>query len=90
MYKSVKIQVIGKVQGVYFRASTQKIAENLTIFGTVQNQADGSVLIHAQGAEDQMNQFLTWLNHGPEWARVDELVISPIEQQELKNFRIIR
>ena len=66
-----KIHVTGKVQGVFFRASTEEKARALGINGWVRNQSDGSVRIIAQGTKSNLNALLEWLNHGPERADVD-------------------
>ena len=51
------IEVVGKVQGVFFRASTREVAEKLGISGTVRNLPNGSVLIHAEGSQSQLDQL---------------------------------
>ncbi|MEQ9567382.1 MAG: acylphosphatase, partial [Pseudomonadales bacterium] len=42
-----RIHVVGRVQGVFFRASTREKATSLGLKGWVMNQHDGSVLIEA-------------------------------------------
>ncbi len=69
----VEIHVKGKVQGVYFRASTQLKARNLGLVGFVENQLDGSVFIQAEGAIKDLEELLQWCRRGPEYARVDEV-----------------
>ncbi len=53
MIKTVQIIVSGKVQGVCYRASAQKIARQLQIDGWVKNLPDGRVEIRAQGDAQQ-------------------------------------
>ena len=50
---AVKIKVFGKVQGVFYRATTKSVADDLRLTGWVRNEADGSVSIIAQG--DRVN-----------------------------------
>jgi acylphosphatase len=45
----VSIRISGKVQGVFFRASTKGKAEQYGINGFVRNEKDGSVYIEAEG-----------------------------------------
>ena len=45
----VTLTISGKVQGVFFRDSTKKLAEELGIRGYVKNLPDGTVKIEAEG-----------------------------------------
>jgi acylphosphatase len=65
--------IFGKVQGVYFRGSTRTVARRLAIRGVARNLADGSVEVVAHGSADAVEDLLTWLQHGPAQARVDEV-----------------
>ena len=86
-----KIKVLGKVQGVWFRASTQSMAQNIGLKGFVQNESDGSVLIYAFGDPDQIQQLIQWCQRGgPPHARVDKVVVESIEWQDLTDFTIKR
>lgn len=88
--KSLQIQVFGKVQGVWFRASTKKKADKLIISGTVRNMEDGSVLITAQGSDHELDQFTDWCKQGPEFAKVTNITTTEIELEKIDNFKIIR
>ena len=81
--KALKINVSGKVQGVFFRASAREAAEKLSIKGFAQNQPDGSVLIEAAGEEENLKQFIDWCKQGPPRAEVSNL---DVQESELKNF----
>ena len=76
--KAVKISVKGKVQGVFFRASTKKKAQALSITGWCRNEADGSVLIYAEGSEVEIDLFIDWCHEGPELAKVKDLKLELI------------
>jgi acylphosphatase len=69
--KRVHLVVRGRVQGVFFRAATQREARRLGITGWVKNRADGSVEVLAEGEEDAIKELTSWANHGPSAARVD-------------------
>ncbi|MEN8226129.1 MAG: acylphosphatase [Bacteroidota bacterium] len=73
MKKSYSIRVSGKVQGVGFRFYTHKKANELEMKGFVKNMRDGSVYIEVEGNTGRMDEFISWVQHGPEWARVDKL-----------------
>ncbi len=83
-----RIQVFGRVQGVFFRASTKTEADNLGLTGWVKNESDGSVLIEVEGAEESLELFLKWCKNGPSIARVDDIKITEIPIQGFKEFVI--
>lgn len=47
----------GNVQGVGFRFTTQRMAQELGLKGSVRNQSDGTVEIYAQGTKQQIDLF---------------------------------
>ena len=63
----------GRVQGVYFRASTQREARRLGIGGWVKNRGDGSVEILAEGEETSIRELHGWAQKGPGAARVERV-----------------
>lgn len=63
--------VSGKVQGVFFRASTRQQALQLGLAGYAKNLADGDVEVVAAGNESAVAQLHQWLQLGPPTARVD-------------------
>lgn len=63
-------EVQGRVQGVYYRRSTQQQATALGLTGWVRNLADGRVELVATGSEEQLKQLETWLWQGPPKAEV--------------------
>ena len=69
--KRVVLVVRGRVQGVFFRAATQREARRLGVTGWVKNRNDGTVEVLAEGEEDAIKEFTSWANHGPSAARVD-------------------
>lgn len=88
--KRLAIQVSGKVQGVFYRASTEKKAKELGLTGFVRNEPDGSVYIEAQGEDSLLNQFVDWCRKGPDRARVDSVKLSEKEVLPEVDFSIQR
>ncbi len=86
--KCVNVTVHGKVQGVWYRASTKKKAEELGVFGFVVNEDDGSVYAEIEGPEEKVNEMIKWCGEGPEFAHVSNLEISPQEQKGFTSFEI--
>ena len=65
--------VSGRVQGVFFRASTREQALRLELDGRAVNLADGRVEVIASGTPDALATLEAWLRQGPPRARVDAL-----------------
>ncbi len=88
--RTVSIHVTGKVQGVWFRASTKAVADSLQLTGFVSNAKDGSVYIEASGNSVAIERFIEWCRHGPELARVESLEVSEIKSENFPSFEIKR
>jgi acylphosphatase len=86
--KHYTIRVYGKVQGVFFRASSQEKAAELGLKGWVKNEADGSVLIEAEGTEDKLQNFISWCRKGPAKASVEKVEYAEDELQEYEAFKV--
>ncbi len=71
--KRVQLVIRGRVQGVFFRAATQREARRLGVTGWVKNRTDGSVEVLAEGDEDAIKELAMWAGHGPSTARVDHV-----------------
>jgi acylphosphatase len=71
--KQLQLIIRGRVQGVYFRASTQREAKRLGLGGWVKNRGDGSVEILAEGEEEAIRELYGWAQKGPGAARVDRV-----------------
>ena len=82
--KKINIKITGKVQGVFFRASTKAVADQMGIKGLVKNEKDGSVYIEAEGDETTLSMFLEWCNEGPDKSIIENVAV---EDGELKNYR---
>jgi len=76
--RRVAIHVHGRVQGVFFRASTCAEACELGLRGWVRNEADGSVRLEAQGDPSAVDQLIAWCQHGPSEARVDRVAVEDV------------
>ncbi len=77
MRTRVHITVSGRVQGVFFRAYTQKKALALGITGFVKNQADGTVFIDAKAKEDVLKSFIDWCWEGSPLSSVSKVDVVP-------------
>ncbi len=77
MQECRRFLVAGRVQGVFYRASTQEYAGRLQLQGWVRNLADGRVEVLALGEVTALDQLAEWLWQGPPLAQVDSVDITP-------------
>lgn len=89
--KQLHLKIYGNVQGVNFRSSSRKKAQELNLLGWVKNCTDGTAEITAQGLESNLKEFFIWCQRGPEHAKVKEMdeEWSDIDQVTFENFNII-
>jgi acylphosphatase len=88
--KTYKITVFGRVQGVFFRASTKAVADQLGVKGWIKNLKDGSVSLEAEGEDSIMPDFIDWCKYGPDDARVDDILMEEISSKNFLNFDILK
>ena len=83
-----RINVKGKVQGVFYRSSTQAKAKELNLSGWVKNEEDGSVTSEAEGEEQKLEKMLEWCKQGPGAAVVNDVEFEEIEPQGRNGFEV--
>lgn len=82
--------VSGRVQGVFFRASTASVAHRLGLRGRASNMRDGNVMVVAVGSPAAVGELGRWLHDGPPSAQVAEVRESeedPVTWAHLPDFR---
>jgi len=80
--------VSGKVQGVFFRVSSQQQAIDYGLSGYARNLADGDVEVFLSGEEENVEKMLAWLQHGPDQAEVTQMQQKQVDWQEHSFFSI--
>ncbi len=88
MVSCYRYRVTGRVQGVYFRATTLEKALALGLSGWVRNASDGAVEVLASGPAAQLELFEAWLQRGPEHARVHSVEREPADPEPYRGFKI--
>ena len=68
-----RFNVRGKVQGVFFRASTREQATRLGLTGWVRNLPNGDVELLVFGDTEKIDMLGSWLRRGPQYAEVSEV-----------------
>ena len=85
MKKNVHAMISGRVQGVWFRASTKQKAESLGVNGWVRNTDDGHVEAVFEGDEKLVDEMIAWCKNGPPLSKVEKVIIE--NQLPVKNFK---
>lgn len=81
-----RFRVTGRVQGVFFRASTRDEAMRRGLTGYAVNKPDGSVEVLACGSAAELDALEAWLHRGPRHARVDTVDREDLEFRYLDAF----
>jgi acylphosphatase len=83
--KRVHVYISGRVQGVFFRAETQRAARGFNLTGWVRNVPDGSVEAIFEGEDTNIDKMIAWCHIGPSAARVEEVLTE--EETYTREFR---
>jgi acylphosphatase len=78
----------GRVQGVFFRDSTQREARSAGVAGWVTNRADGAVEAVFEGDADAVGRMIDFVRGGPGRADVSEVDVADEEPEGLGSFEI--
>lgn len=75
MKTHVHILILGRVQGVWYRANTKQKADEFGLTGWVKNTDDGNVEAVFEGEESMINEMIAWCWIGPSLAHVTDVKI---------------
>lgn len=73
MKKRIEMKIYGNVQGVFFRASTEAKAKELGLIGWVKNEPDSTVMLIAEGEEQDLQKLVNFCYNGVQSAKVDKI-----------------
>ncbi len=88
--KTVHLEISGRVQGVFFRASAKEIAESYNISGWIRNTPRRTVEASVTGEDEDVLRFIEWCKQGPQKARVEHVSITETRLQTFEGFDVIR
>jgi acylphosphatase len=83
---TVRFLVSGRVQGVFYRASTRNEAHRLGIAGSARNLDDGRVEVIASGSDEALAELERWLWQGPSSARVENVAREVLTDRDFDGF----
>lgn len=87
---TVHLVVKGKVQGVFYRATAKKKADEYSITGWVQNTPGDSVEMVASGSQNHLDKFMEWCKEGPSRAKVTDVIKEERQEELFADFTIRR
>lgn len=65
--------IMGRVQGVFYRASAQQEAQRLGVMGEIRNLPGGEVEAIVEGSQEAVEEFIAWCRKGPPAAEVENV-----------------
>jgi len=80
--------VEGRVQGVWFRESTRRMAEEHGLAGWVRNLPDGGVEAVFEGAPERVISAVEWARRGPDRAMVTSMSEFDESPEGLSRFEV--
>lgn len=83
-----RVVVYGLVQGVFFRDTCRRIAEQHGLGGSVRNRYDGAVEAVFEGDEDAVGRLVEWCRHGPSQAVVERIEVAEEEPEGPTRFLV--
>jgi acylphosphatase len=86
----IMARITGTVQGVTYRATTQREARRRGLTGWVRNEPDGAVRLAVEGDPAAVDAFLVWCAGGPPGARVAAIETTVAEPVGYDQFTISR
>ena len=85
--KTLKLKIIGTVQGVFFRKFVEDSAEELSLKGFVRNLDDGNVEIVVEGDNDKVNELLRRCEEGPPHSDIKSIEKEEMNHQGFDSFK---
>jgi acylphosphatase len=83
-----RVVVRGYVQGVFFRDSTRRVAQQRGVSGWVSNRWDGAVEAVFEGEEDAVERLVDFCRKGPRGAQVESIDVTDEEPEGLSGFNV--
>jgi acylphosphatase len=83
-----RVVVHGYVQGVFFRDSVRRLAQQRSVAGWVANRRDGAVEAVFEGEPEAVERLVEFCREGPRGARVDSVDVTDEEPEGLSGFAV--
>ncbi|HVD65889.1 MAG TPA: acylphosphatase [Gaiellaceae bacterium] len=83
-----RVVISGRVQGVFFRDSLRRLAEERGVAGWARNTPEGTVEAVFEGDPDDVERLVSFARRGPRDARVDDVRVLEEAAEGLAGFSI--
>lgn len=83
-----RVLISGRVQGVFFRDTCRRLAQESGVAGWVRNLPDGRVEAVFEGPDDEVRKLVEWAYSGPRWAVVDDVAVQSEPPEGLAAFLV--
>ena len=86
--RRARVLVSGRVQGVFFRQRTIRIARSADCAGWVRNLDDGRLEAVFEGPEEAVDKLVAWCREGPDRAVVEDVEVIEEDPEGLQGFDV--
>ncbi len=83
-----RVLISGRVQGVFFRDTCRRVAQQHGVNGWVQNRPDGKVEAVFEGADEDVRRLVEWSRQGPRSAVVEDVRVQPEPPEGISGFQV--
>jgi acylphosphatase len=83
-----RVLISGRVQGVFFRDTLRRLAEQSGVTGWVRNLPDGRVEAVFEGPDEEVLRLVEWAHSGPRLADVDDVAVQSEPPEGLAAFLV--
>ena len=83
-----RVVVHGRVQGVFFRETTRRLAEDEGVSGWVRNTWEGTVEVVLEGPPDAVERLVAFVHRGPPSAEVERVEVFEEDEEGLTGFAV--
>lgn len=86
--RRVRVLVSGRVQGVFFRQGTIRLARSVGCAGWVRNREDGRLEAAFEGSPEAVDRLIAWCREGPELASIEGVEVLEEEPEGIVGFDV--
>ncbi len=83
-----RVLISGRVQGVFFRDTCRRVAQQHGVNGWVQNLPDGKVEAVFEGPDEDVRRLVEWSRQGPRSAVVEDVRVQPEPPEGISGFQV--
>lgn len=83
-----RLLISGRVQGVLFRDTCRRVAQQHGVSGWVRNMPDGRVEAVFEGAAEDVGHMVEWSRQGPRSAVVEDVRVRPEPPEGISGFQV--